>query len=208
MAQTGKEPAIQQILRRDPTFSHKTNSQGSQELEQQKIAEIPVDAMIKRLSKIQTEVAIGPVKKSRSLVGDPAKVPTVDSVRSHGGQSIGGAQSQPYQNKNLSGGMQLLPQRDVNAIEVDLSEVSDPRIVKVVADQATANRADNLFNFISDSEIRVRVIVLRKQKEKAELKAKLEHLERKKTGGFIGKQNQISSDEHACQLILERSKCI
>ena len=59
---------------------------------------------------------------------------------------------------------------------------------------------------VSDSEIRARVTVLRKQKERAELRAKLEHLEREKAGGFVGKRHQIGSNEHARQLSLERSK--
>ena len=76
-------------------------------------------------------------------------------------------------------------QRDVDAIEVDPSEVPDPCVVEVVADQTTANRADDLSNSVSDSEIKVRVAVLRKQKERAELRAKLKRLERKKAGEFV-----------------------
>ena len=42
MAWKRKELATQQTLRRNPTFLHKANSQGSQELEQQEVAKIPV----------------------------------------------------------------------------------------------------------------------------------------------------------------------
>ena len=63
-------------------------------------------------------------------------------------------------------------------------------------------------NSVSDSDIKTHVAVLRKQKEKAELKAELERLERKKTGGFVGKRNQMGSNKHTCQLSLECSKCV
>ena len=91
-------------------------------------------------------------------------------------------------------------------MEVDPPEIPDPGIVEVIANQTTANKADDLSDSISDLEIRTRVAILRKQKEMAELKAELERLECKKTGGFVDEYNQISSDEHACQLSLECSK--
>ena len=100
----------------------------------------------------------------------------------------------------------MQPQHDVDAIEVDPPEILNLRVVEVVTDQTTANRVDNLSDFISDSEIRARVTVPRKQKERAELRAELECLERKKTGGFVSKQNQMGSDEHAHQLSLEHLK--
>ena len=91
-------------------------------------------------------------------------------------------------------------------MEIDSSEVPDLRVVEVIADQTTTNRADDLSDSISDSEIRARVAVLRKQKERTELRAELERLERKKAGGFVGEQHQMNSNNHACQLSLERSK--
>ena len=102
----------------------------------------------------------------------------------------------------------MQPQWDVDAMEVDPPEVSDPCIVEVVADQTTANRADNLSDSVSDSEVRGRVAILRKQKKKTQLRAKLEHLERKKAGRFVDKRHQIDGNEHACQLSLKHSKCI
>ena len=74
-------------------------------------------------------------------------------------------------------------------MEVNPLEIPDPYVIDVVADQTTANKADDLSDSISDSEIKAHVAVLRKQKEKAELKAKLERLERKKAGEFVGEQN-------------------
>ena len=93
-------------------------------------------------------------------------------------------------------------------MEVDLPEVSDPCVVEVVVDQTTTNRADNLFNSDFNSEIRMRIVILRKQKKKAQLKAKFEHLKREKTGGFVDERYQIDGNKHAHQLSLERSKCV
>ena len=159
-----------------------------------------------RPSEMQTEVVIDSAKKGRGPVGDPARDPIVDPVGGHRGDLTGGAQLQPQQNKGLTEGANLQPQRDVDAMEVDPPEVPDPRIIEVVADQTTANRADDLSDSIFDSEVRARVAVLRKQKERAELRAELEYLERKKAGGFVGKQNQMGSNEHTHQLSLECSK--
>ena len=74
-------------------------------------------------------------------------------------------------------------------MEVDIPKVSDPRIVEVVADQTTSNKIDNLSDSDSNSEIRARVVILRKQKEKSQLRAELEHLERKKVGGFVDERH-------------------
>ena len=153
------------------------------------MAETSVNDTIKRLSKTQTEVAIDPTEEGRSLVGDLARDPIVDLVRGHNGQSTGGAQLRPHQNRDLSGGTQLLLQRNIDAMEVDPLEVPDSHVVEVVADQTIANRADDLSNFISDSEIRACIAVLKKQKKRTELKTELERLEHKKTGGFVGKHN-------------------
>lgn len=105
-------------------------------------------------------------------------------------------------------GTELLLQHDIDAMKVDPLEVLDPRVVKVIADQTTVNKADDLSNSISNSKIRAYIAVLRKQKEKAELKAKLERLECKKADKFVGKRHQINSDDHTYQLSLEHSKCI
>ena len=206
MAQKGKKPATQQILYGDLTSLHKANSQGSQEPEQQEVAKTPVKDTTERPSEMQTEVANDLAEEGRGPVKDPARNLIVDSVGGHGRQLIEGAQLRPHQNKNLPGGAESLPQHDVDTIEVDPPKVPDSRIVEVIADQTTANRANDLSNSISNSEIRAHVAVLRKQKEKAELKAKLEYLKRKKAGGFVGERNQMDGNKHVCQLSLERSK--
>ena len=206
MAKKEKEPGTQCILRKNPTLLHKTNFQGSRKPEQQEVIKTLVKDTIERLSETQTKAAINPTEEDRGSVEDPVRDFTVDPVGRHSGQSTEGAQLQPQQNRDLLGGTESLPQCDVNAMEVDLSEVLDLCILDVVADQTTANRTDNLSDSISDSEIKVCVAVLKKQKERAELKVKLERLKRKKIGRFVGKQNQMGSNKHACQLSLERSK--
>ena len=93
-------------------------------------------------------------------------------------------------------------------MEVDVPEVPDLHFIKVVADPTTVNKVDDLSNSDSDSEMRARVAYLKKKKENAKLRAKLKHLECEMAGGFIDKRHQIDSNKHACQLILECSKCV
>ena len=206
MAQKGKKAVTQQTLCGNQTFLHEADSQGSQEPEQQEVAETPVENTTECLSETQTEVAIDLAEEGRGFVKNPIRNPTVNPVGGHRGQSIEGMQSWPHQNKDLSGDAELLLQHDVDAIEVDPLEVPDPCVIKVVADQTIANKADNLSDSISNSEIRASVVVLKKQKETAELKAKIESLKREKADGFVGEQNQMGSNEHTCQLSLECSK--
>ena len=75
---------------------HKIDSQGSQEPEQQKVAEISVDDTTERLFEKQIEVAIDPAKESRGLVGDPARNPTIDPVKGHRRQLTESVQLQLY----------------------------------------------------------------------------------------------------------------
>ena len=208
MAKKRKEPATQRTLRGDPTPSYKANSQGSREFKHQEVPETSVEDTTEHPLETQTKRAIESAENSRDSVRDPTRDPAVDPVGGHRGNLTGGAQLQPQQNRGLIGDANLQPQRDIDAIEVDPPEVPDPRIVEVVADQTIANKADDLSNSVSDSEIRTCIAVLRKQKERAELKAKLERLKRKNTGGFVGKQHQMNSNNHSCQLSLERSKRI
>ena len=81
--------------------------------------------------------------------------------------------------------MQLQPQQNVDAIEIDVPEVSDLCIIEVVADSTTANKADDLSNSDSDSEMRAYVVYLKRKKEKAKLKAKLKHLEHEMAAVFV-----------------------
>ena len=87
---------------------------------------------MKRLSKMQIEVTIKPVENNISPVKDPAKNPAVDPVRGHDGNLTENVQLQPQQNKDLTRSVQPQPQQDVYAIEVDVSKVSDPHVIKVV----------------------------------------------------------------------------
>lgn len=102
--------------------------------------------------------------------------------------------------------MQL--QQDIDAIEVDKPNISDPCVVEVVADPTTANEADDLTNSDSNSEMRTRVAYLKRKKEKARLRAKLERLKHKMADGFVDEPHQINSNKHAHQLSLKHSKCI
>ena len=151
-------------------------------------------------------MAIELAENGRDFVGNPTKDPVIDFVEGHRGSLIRGVQLQPQQNKSLIEGANLQLQLDVNVIEVDLSKVSDPHIVEVVADQTTVDRADNLSDSISNSEVRACVAVLRKQKEKAQLKAELERLKCEKAGGFVDERHQIDGNEYVCQLSLEHLK--
>ena len=134
----------------------------------------------------QIKEAIEPVDNDRDPVRDPTRDFAIDPVENHRGNLTRGAQLQSQQDRSLTRGANLQPQQDVDVIEVDPSEILDPRIVEIVADQTTINRADNLSDFVSDLEIKARVAVLRNQKKRTELKAELEHLECKKTDRFIG----------------------
>ena len=115
-------------------------------------------------------------------------------------------QSQSQQNRDLSRDADLQPQQDIDIIKVDIPEVPDLHIVEVVIDPTTANKADDLTNSDSNSEIRMRVAYLKRKKEKARLRAKLKHLEHKMARGFIDERHQINNNKHTCQLSLERSK--
>ena len=189
MAKKGKKPAIQRMLRKDPTPLHEIDSQSSQAPEQQEVAKTFVKDTIERLSEMQTEAAIDPAEEGRGSVRDFTRDPTVNLIRGPSGQLTEGAQLRLHQNKDLPRGAELPSQRNIDAMEVDPPEIPDPHIIDVVADQTTANKANDLSNSISDSEIRTRIAVLRKQKKRAELKVKLEHLECEKAGRFVDKRN-------------------
>lgn len=155
---------------------------------------------------MQTKVAAEPAENGRDSVGDPTRDSVVDLVGGRGGNLTRGTQLQPQQNRNLTGGVKLQPQQDVDAMKVDVFEVSNPHIVEVIADSTTANRADDLSDSDSDSEIRARVAYLKKKKEKAKLRAELEHLKCEMAGGFVDERHQIDSNKHAYQLSLKCSK--
>ena len=84
--------------------------------------------------KTQTEGAIELAKNGRNPVGDPTRDLVVDPVGGHGENLTGVAQPQPQQNRDLTGGANLQPQQDIDTMEVDPSEVPDPRVVEVIAD--------------------------------------------------------------------------
>ena len=133
MARKGKEPATQGTLRGNPTPSNEADSQGSREPERQEVAETPADDTTERPSETQTEVAVEPAEDGRGPVGDPTRNPAGGPVGGHGGDSTGGAQSRPQRNRGLTGGAQSQPQQDVDAMEVDVPEVPDPRIVATLS---------------------------------------------------------------------------
>ena len=138
---------------------------------------------------MQTKGKIELAENDRDPVGDPTQDLAIDPVGGYRGNLTEDVQSQPQQNRSLTGGANSQPQQDVDVMEVDPPEISDPRIVEVVADRTTADRADNLSNSVSDSELRAHVAVLRKQKERAQLRAKLERLEREKADGFVDERH-------------------
>lgn len=192
MARNGKEPATQPTLRGDPTPSIEADSRGSREPERQEVAETPAEDTTERPDETQTEVHVEPAKTGRGPVGDPT------------GNSAGGPVGGP--DGGSTGGAQSRPQRDVDAMEVDVPEVPDPRIVEINADPKSTNRVDGSSDSDSDSEMRARVAYLEKKREKAKLKARLERLEREMAAGFVDERQQMDDDEHARQLSLERSK--
>ena len=163
MTQKGKELATQQTLCKNLSPSNKANFQDSREPDKQEIAETPANDTTECLSETQTKVTVEPAENDKGSVGDLA----VDPVGGHGENSTGGAQLQPQQNRGLTGGMQLQSQQDINAIEVNVPKVPDLHIVEVVADSTTTNRADNLSNSDSDSEMRAHVAYLKKKKKKS-----------------------------------------
>ena len=187
---------------------NEANYQGLKKPDRQEVAETLADDTTEHFSETQTEVTVKPTENGRGSAGDLARDSAGDFVGGHSGNLTGGAQSQPQQNRNLSGGAQLQPQQDVNAIEVDVPEVSDRRIIEVVVDPTTANMADNLSNSDFDSEMGAHVTYLKKKKEKTKLKAKLERLEYKMAVGFVDEQHQMDNNNYVCQLSLECSKCI
>ena len=128
---------------------------------------------------MQIKVAVEPIENSRSPIGDSARDPARGLVRSHDGNLTGGTQLQPQQNRGLSEGVQLQPQQDIDTMGVDIPEVFDPYIVEVAADFISVNRADDLTNSDSDSEMRVRIIYLKKKGRKLSKKLNLSVLNAK-----------------------------
>ena len=203
-----KELATQCTLWRDSTPSYKADSHDLKEPEHQEVLETLANDTTKHLSETQTKGTIEPAENGRDHIGDPTRDFAIDSVGSHRENLTGGMQLQPQQNRGLTRGANLQLQQNVDAMEVDPPKIPNPCIVEVVADQITANKADDLSDSVSDSEIKTHVTVLRKQKKRAELKVELEHLKRKKAGGFVSERNQMGSNKHACQLSLKHLKCV
>lgn len=114
---------------------------------------------------MQIEVAVEPAEDGRSPIRDPTRNPAGDPVGGHSGDLTEGTQLRPQLNKNLTGNAQLQPQQNLDTMKVDKLEVPDLRIVEVVADPTTANKADNLSDFNSDSEMRAHVAYLKKKKK-------------------------------------------
>lgn len=82
----------------------------------------------------QIKEAIESVENDKDPVRDPTRDFAVDPVENHRGNLTRGAQLQSQQNRSLTRGTNLQPQQDVDVIEVDPSEILDPRIVEIVAD--------------------------------------------------------------------------